>query len=122
MLKELKIAYHVPPLPEDEQARTRKAWSEDQIRRRVEAEKERSLNEFRHQLAAKRERFIAMRDRRLKELDEEEAAIRSKLQELTTIDGDVLDVKGVYEGRTIDSRSEDKMHDRLFYHKDKMNV
>jgi len=117
LLQELKIAYHVPPLPEDEQARTRKAWSEAQIRRRVEAEKERRLNEFRQELATKRERFNAMKDKRLKELDLEEQSIRNKLQELTTIDGKVLDVKGTYQGRTIDCISEDKMHDNLFYHK-----
>lgn len=44
LLQELKIAYTVPKRPDH--VKTRKAWSEAQLRLRVEAEKEKRLEEL----------------------------------------------------------------------------
>ena len=90
--------------------------SEEQVRRRVAKEKEQLLEQFHQRLLAKRQKFEAQKKKRLEELDKEEAEISKKLNELTTLDGEVLDVKGTYQGSPISCLSEDKMHQKFFYH------
>ena len=114
VLDDLHISYQTPKQPEH--VKTRKAWSEHLLRRRVDAEKERRMDEFRRSLEENREaklaQFDADRARVLKSKDE---ALRA-LDECRRVQSRVPpNVQGKYEPRLVEEQYEFDNHQSLFY-------
>jgi len=115
VLDALKIAYNIPKQPEH--VKTRKAWSEHQLRQRVEAEKERRLQQLHEELKTGRDEKVAGIDKEIKALNEELDKISKKLDEIAIFEGTkVPNVVGEYKPKWIEELSEYAMHDRLFQH------
>lgn len=117
VLSELKIAYHVPKLPEQMVEKRRKAWAEAQLKERVEREKEKQLTELYKRFLTNREETEKEINRRLDELDGEKKKIEQRLMSIAELEGD-LSVKGPkkYRPHLIDSLSKAQTHLEFFYH------
>uniref|UniRef100_A0A0N4Z980 Small ribosomal subunit protein uS15m n=1 Tax=Parastrongyloides trichosuri TaxID=131310 RepID=A0A0N4Z980_PARTI len=115
VIKELKIAYHIPKQPEH--VKTRKAWSEHQLKIRLEKEKEKKLDYLHKQLMEDRNQKIANIEKELSDLENEEKAIHQRLEEIKIIEGkSVSNVVGVYQPKLVEELSETVIHSLLFGH------
>ncbi|VDO96487.1 unnamed protein product [Soboliphyme baturini] len=114
VLKDLNIAYHVEPLPEDKPLQTRKGWVEYIIKEKVDIIKETKLREFHEELKKRQNAFLRQKEKLLSEFDAEEKRIRSELDSLKDEDDKILIPVGRYVGHTIDEVSENVMHDYYY--------
>ncbi|TKR92197.1 hypothetical protein L596_006896 [Steinernema carpocapsae] len=115
VLRTLKIAFHVPV--EQVGPKTRKAWSERQLRVRVEAEKEARLKELHTKLKEGRDEKMAALDNKLESLEKEEQSIKARLDAILELEGkSTKDVVGIYKPHLIDAVSETSIHSSLFGH------
>uniref|UniRef100_A0AC35U087 28S ribosomal protein S15, mitochondrial n=1 Tax=Rhabditophanes sp. KR3021 TaxID=114890 RepID=A0AC35U087_9BILA len=113
VISELKIAYHIQKQPEH--VKTRKAWSEHQLKIRVTNEKERKMTELHHSLMEAREAKVNKIENSLAELAKEEQAIQKKLLEIKITEGKtVANVAGKYQPKLIEELSETVIHSLLF--------
>lgn len=118
VINELKIAYHVPKQPEH--VKTRKAWSEHQLKIRIEKEKEKKLDLLHKSFMENRDEKVAIIEKKLNDLDIEEKNIHKRLRELDIVDGrTVANINGVYQANLIEELSETTMHSILFGHYEK---
>ncbi|KAK0429461.1 hypothetical protein QR680_011391 [Steinernema hermaphroditum] len=116
VIKTLKIAFHVPV--EQVGPKTRKAWSERQLRIRVDSEKERRLKELHEELKKDRDQKMNALDGKLKKLADEEQAIKNRLETIMELEGKATkNVVGVYQPHLIENLSETTMHATLFGHR-----
>uniref|UniRef100_A0A914H1K7 U6 snRNA-associated Sm-like protein LSm5 n=1 Tax=Globodera rostochiensis TaxID=31243 RepID=A0A914H1K7_GLORO len=115
----LNIAYHVEK-PQDK-IMTRKIWSEAQLRRRVDAVKERRLAELHAKFREGREERMAQTDAELARLDEEERQILTKLKALDVLEGKTVDgvVQGKYAPNLVGETAESCYNLNLFYKEQK---
>jgi hypothetical protein len=116
----LRIAYFVPRPEDEEPLQTRRGWIEHQARAKVEAIKEGKMREYHAKLVAGQAEFSALRERRLAELDAEEAQIREAMTGIegrrarVPLDGPVA---GRYSGSVVDTVSERLIFSRFFEHR-----
>jgi hypothetical protein len=116
VLDVLKIAYHVPKQPEH--VKTRKAWSEHALKKRVEAEKERRLEELHEKLKEGRDQKVAEIDKSVEALKKELENINQRLENIAITEGTkVAGVVGKYQPKLVEELSEHVLHSLLFYHK-----
>lgn len=116
VLDVLKIAYQVPKPPEH--VKTRKAWSEHALKKRVEAEKERRLDELHIKFKEGRDDQVAKIDKQVADLKAELNAINEKLENISIAEGTkVAGVVGEYQPKLVEELSENLLHSLLFYHK-----
>uniref|UniRef100_A0A183CPP1 Helicase n=1 Tax=Globodera pallida TaxID=36090 RepID=A0A183CPP1_GLOPA len=115
----LNIAYHVEK-PQDK-IMTRKIWSEAQLRRRVDAVKERRLAELHAKFREGREKRMAQTDAELARLDEEELQILTKLKALDVLEGKTVGgvVEGKYAPNLVGETAESCYNLNLFYKEQK---
>lgn len=73
VIKDLKIAYHVPKQPTH--VKTRKAWAEAQLKERVEREKEKRLEELHQRYINEREETLVKMNKRKEELIQEQEKV-----------------------------------------------
>uniref|UniRef100_A0A0M3HVP0 Small ribosomal subunit protein uS15m n=1 Tax=Ascaris lumbricoides TaxID=6252 RepID=A0A0M3HVP0_ASCLU len=124
ILSELKIAYHVPKLPEQMTEKRRKAWAEAQLKLRVEKEKEARLTELHERFIADRDKYekevgpskLFLIDEKLTSLETEKKEIEKRLKELDALQGRMSDDIPQYQPPLIDCISERIIHGDLFYH------
>ncbi|KAH7728500.1 Protein MRPS-15 [Aphelenchoides avenae] len=114
VLETLKISMIMPKPPEH--VKTRKAWSEFQLKRRVEEEKEKRLHKLHVEQMKNRDQRAAEIEQRLAQLDEEERNIYSRLAEIDALEGKVSNVAGTYQPKLVEELSEAVMHSQYFYH------
>uniref|UniRef100_A0A0N5BSW2 Small ribosomal subunit protein uS15m n=1 Tax=Strongyloides papillosus TaxID=174720 RepID=A0A0N5BSW2_STREA len=118
VIEELKIAYHVQKQPEH--IKTRKAWSEHQLKLRIEREKENKLDTLHRTFMENRDEIAADIDEKLQSLEIEEENIKKRLEEISIIEGKkVANVVGVYQPKVIEELSETVTHSLLFGHDSK---
>ncbi|KHN86113.1 28S ribosomal protein S15, mitochondrial [Toxocara canis] len=116
VLSELKIAYHVPKLPEQMTEKRRKAWAEAQLKSRIEREKEARLTELHKRFTDDREKYEKEIDEKLVSLELEKKKIEARLKELDSLQGRMSDEFPRYQPSLIGSISERTIHGLLFYH------
>uniref|UniRef100_A0A1I7Z9W8 Small ribosomal subunit protein uS15m n=1 Tax=Steinernema glaseri TaxID=37863 RepID=A0A1I7Z9W8_9BILA len=115
VIKTLKIAYHIPV--EQVGPKTRKAWSEQQLRVRVDAEKERRLKALHEELKKDRDQKMKALDDKLEKLAKEEQAIKDRLAVIMELEGKATkNVVGLYQPHLVENLSEVTMHSVLFGH------
>uniref|UniRef100_A0A7E4W1G1 Small ribosomal subunit protein uS15m n=1 Tax=Panagrellus redivivus TaxID=6233 RepID=A0A7E4W1G1_PANRE len=113
VLDVLQIAYSVPKPPEH--IKTRKAWSEHQLRQRVEAEKERRLEELHEKLKIGRDEEVAKLDKHVSDLKSELSRIDDRLNAIAIAEGtQVAGVKGEYQVKLVEELSETVIHSILW--------
>jgi hypothetical protein len=114
VLSTLQIGYQVPKPPEH--VKTRKAWSEFQLKRRVQADKEKRLKELHESLLAIQDSRGKEIDNRLQELSDEEAKIHQRIGELDKLEGKITEVDGKYQPKIVEELTFSNVHSNLFYH------
>lgn len=114
VISELKIAYHVEKEPEH--VKTRKAWSEAQLKRRVALEKEKQLEELRQKFMENRPEKFKQIDEEQRRLEEEERQIHEKLHQLNIIEKKtVANVAGKYVPDFVGELREIATNGRFFF-------
>jgi small subunit ribosomal protein S15 len=114
ILDDLKISYQIPKQPEH--VKTRKAWSEHVLKQRVEAEKERRMEELRAKLEKDSEARLKDLNAQLEALSIQKADIKKQLEEFKRIENRIpLDVKGKYEQKLVEEFYESSIHANLFH-------
>jgi len=118
VLRELKI-HHRPPesLGYGPNVMTRKAWSEEQLRNRLNKEKETKLSQLYRKLMDGREEKVAGLEKELSDLNAEEERINRRTAEILNIEGKTTEgTVGKYQPKYIEELTEVSLHTALFYH------
>ncbi|KAI6178069.1 Fimbrin [Aphelenchoides besseyi] len=115
ILNDLNISYQIPKQPEH--VKTRKAWSEHVLRQRVDAEKERRLEELRAKLEESSVERLAELDNQLKQLDEQKKKIANQIEDLQRLENRTpVGTFDVYEPKLVEEFLVYSEHIDLFYH------
>lgn len=114
-LDTLKISYQVPKQPDH--VKTRKAWSLFALQKRVDAEKERMMEELRAEFEQNKDVRLQELNTKLDTLDKQQHEIEEELKKFEAIDGRALpQISGKYQPKLVEELTEFSNHQRLFYH------
>jgi len=95
----------------------RKIWSEEQLRNRVNKEKETKLTQLHRKLMDGREEKVAKLGKELSDLNEEEERVRRRIAEILYIEGKTMEgTVRKYQLKLIEELTEASLHSSLFYH------